>query len=55
MFGVMEDIRTTSIRLPAYWHERIAQLARAARRSTHAEILWLIERGLQAEETQDKE
>ena len=49
-FGVMEDTRT-SVRLPPGWHDRIAALARNARRSVHAEILWLIERGLHLEET----
>lgn len=47
----MADKRT-SVALPDDWHERITRLAKDARRSVHAEILWLIGLGLQAEETQ---
>mgnify|MGYP001583860556 CR=1 FL=1 len=49
----MEETRT-SVRLPAGWHDRIRRLAAASRRSIHAEIIWLIGRGMQAEETREK-
>lgn len=46
----MTDTRT-SVRLPDGWHDRIRYLAAASRRSVHAEILWLLELGLHAEES----
>jgi len=49
----MSDKRT-SIRLPDELHERVRQVAERDRRSVHAELLWLIERGLE-EADQDQE
>jgi hypothetical protein len=49
--GLVKETRT-SVRLPAGWHDRIRLLATASRRSIHAEIIWLIGRGMQAEENQ---
>jgi predicted DNA-binding protein len=40
----------TSIRLPDELHQRVQDLADRDRRSVHAELLWLIERGADAEE-----
>lgn len=51
--SVMSDNETEarrSVLLPPGWLDRIRRLAQASRRSVHAEMLWLIERGLEAEE-----
>ncbi len=46
----MNDTRTT-IRLPEDLHVRVRRLAERDRRSVHAELLVLIERGLALEES----
>ncbi len=48
------DTRTT-LRLPDDLHDRARRLAARDRRSVHAELLVLIERGLEAEEDQQQE
>ena len=45
----MGDTRTT-IRLPADLHARVKELAERDRRTVSAEMVWLIERGLQADD-----
>ncbi len=50
----MTETRTT-IRLPEGLHNRVRRLADRQRRSVHAELLWLIERGLEAEEKTQEE
>jgi len=42
--------KRTSLRLPDDMRERVERLAVRDRRSVHAELLWLIEKGLQQEE-----
>jgi predicted transcriptional regulator len=49
----MNDTRTT-IRLPDDLHERARRLAARDRRSVHAELLVLIERGLEIEEREQE-
>ena len=39
-------MKNFNIRLPDNLHERLKQAAADDRRSAHAEILWLIEKGL---------
>jgi hypothetical protein len=43
-----------TLRLPDDLHAALAQMARDARRSLHAEMLWLLERAVE-EEKQDNE
>ena len=45
----MAELRTT-IRLPDDLHGKVRELAERERRSVHAELLWLIERGILCEE-----
>lgn len=45
----MTDNRTVA--LPDGWLGRIRHLAAVSRRSVHAELLWLLELGLHAEES----
>jgi predicted DNA-binding protein len=44
------EFKRISLRLPEALHERAKRLAEHNRRSLHAELLWLIERGLEQDE-----
>jgi predicted transcriptional regulator len=44
----------TTIRLPADLHERLRRAAERDRRTVHAEMLYLIERGLDQDERQPR-
>lgn len=52
--GVMIDTRTT-LRLPPELDRRVRQLADRERRSIHAQLLVLIERGLEAGQRDQEE
>jgi len=51
----MDDIRTT-VKMPDDVHERVTQLAERERRNFSGQVVWLVERALEAiDRDQDKD
>ena len=47
---MLDDIKKLALRLPVDLHEKISQLAKADRRSLHAELLTLLQEAIEERE-----